>query len=70
MHSFNLFSAGKAILGNFKDLLQKVDSLPVRPEYQVRIYKNCVLSMIRFHLTVYSIGPSTITKWKVLQLNT
>jgi len=59
-------AAGKAIFEKFKDLLQKVDSLPVRPEYQVWIYRNYVLSIIRFHLTVDSVGPSTITKMENL----
>jgi len=59
-------ASGKAIFDKFSDLLQKVDKLPVRPEYQVWIYRNYVLSIIRFHLTVDSIGPSALTKMENL----
>ena len=59
-------ASGKAMFDKFSDLIQKVDSLPIRPEYQVWIYRNYVLSIIRFHLTVDGVGPSTITKMENL----
>ncbi|XP_065907873.1 uncharacterized protein [Dysidea avara] len=59
-------ASGKAMFARFSDLIQKVDSLPLRPEYQVWIYRNYVLSIIRFHLTVDSVGPSTINKMENL----
>ena len=33
------------------------------------IYRNYFSSIIHFHFTVDSVGPSTITKWNILQLN-
>ena len=33
-------AASNAIFGKCMDLLQKVNSFPVRPEYQVWIYRN------------------------------
>ena len=38
----------------------------LRPEYKVWIYRNYILSIIRFHLTIDCIGPSTITKMENL----
>ena len=59
-------AAGKAIFAKFTNLLQKVDNLPnIKCEFI-----GIMFSIIHFHLTVDSVGPSTVTKWKTSQLNT
>jgi len=63
-------ASGKAMFDKFSDLLQKVDSLPIRPEYQVWIYRNYVLSNIRFHVSVDSMELPLSLKWKIWLPNT
>ena len=65
VHSTKI-AAGKSIIDRFTALLSKVDQMSLQPEYKVWIYRNYILSIIRFHLTVDCVGPSTITRMENL----
>ena len=48
---------GKSMIDRFTTLLNKVDEMCFRPECKVWIYRNYVLTIIHFHLTVDCVGP-------------
>ena len=54
------------MIDRFTTLLSKVDQMCLRPEYKVWIYRNYIISIIRFHLAVDCVGPSAITKMENL----
>ena len=43
-------------------LLSATDLLPIRGEYKLWLYRNYVVSLLRFHLSVDAITKSAITK--------
>ena len=62
VHSTKI-AAGKSMIDRFTTLLSKMS---LWPEYKVWIYRNYILSIIYFHLTLDCVGPSTITKMENL----
>ena len=52
--------ANKKMTSLLTDLLTATDSLPIRGEYKLWIYRNYILSLLRFHLCVDAITNHTI----------
>ena len=44
------------------DLLSATDTLHIRGEYKLWIYRNYILSLLRFHLSVDAVTPTAISK--------
>ena len=55
-------AAGKRMISHLTDLLSASDSLPIRGEYKLWIYRNYILSLTRFHLCVDAVSRGTISK--------
>jgi len=55
-------AAKKKMSDKLSYLLSTVDSLPIRGEYKLWLYRNYVISLLRFHLSVDAITKGTITK--------
>ena len=55
-------TASKRMLCRLSDLLTATDSLPIRGEYKLWIYRNYIISLLRFHLYVDAVSSWSISK--------
>ena len=55
-------AANKRMVDRLKELISVTDSLNIRGEYKLWIYRNYVLSLLRFHLAVDAVTPTAISK--------
>ena len=55
-------AAARSMIRLFTDLLTASDSLPIRGEYKLWIYRNYILSLIRFYLCVDAVSKGAISK--------
>ena len=55
-------SANKRMVGRITELLSATDTLRIRGEYRLWIYRNYILSLLRFHLSVDAVTPTAISK--------
>ena len=55
-------AASKNMVHRLTDLLNATDSLQIRGEYKLWIYRNFIISLLRFHLCVDAISSSSIAK--------
>jgi len=55
-------AAKKKMTDNLSYLLSTVDNLPIHGEYKLWLYRNYVISLLRFHLSVDAISKGAITK--------
>ena len=55
-------AANKRMISRLSQLLLAADSLSIRGEYKLWIYRNYILSLLRFHLCVDAVSPSAISK--------
>ena len=55
-------AAAKHMISLSTDLLTATDSLPIRGEYKLWIYRNYILSLIRFYLCVDAVSSGIIYK--------
>ena len=53
--------ANKTMTSPLTGLLTATDSLPIRGEYTLWIYRNYILSLLRFHIRSYIICVDAIT---------
>jgi len=54
------------MISHLTTLLVATDGLSVWVEYKLWIYRNCILSLLRFHLSVDAVTPSAISKMEAL----
>ena len=59
-------AANKQMMTRLTDLLTATDTLSVCGEYKLWIYRNYILSLLRFHLSVDAVTKSTILKMESL----
>jgi len=55
-------AAKKKITDKLSYLLSTVNTLPIRGEYKLWLYRNYIVSLLRFHLSVDAISKGAITK--------
>ena len=55
-------AANKKMTDTLSRLLSAVDMLPIRGEYKLWFYRNYIVSLLRFHLSVDAITKPAITK--------
>ena len=55
-------AANKRMISRLSQLLTAADSLSIRGEYKLWIYRNYILSLLRFNLCVDAVSPSAISK--------
>ena len=55
-------SANKRMVDRLTDLLSATDTLHIRGEYKLWIYRNYILSLLRFSLSVDAVTPTAISK--------
>ena len=55
-------TASKRMLCHLTDLLTATDQLPIRGEYKMWIYRNYIISLLRFHLCVDAVSSCSISK--------
>ena len=55
-------TANKKMIDLLSQLLSATDLLPIRGEYKLWLYRNYVVSLLRFYLSVDAITKSAITK--------
>ena len=55
-------AANKRMITRLTELLTATDVLSVRGEYKLWIYRNYILSLLRFHLSVDAVTQSAISK--------
>ena len=54
-------AANKRIVTRLTELLTATDALSIRGEYKLWIYRNYILSLLRFHLSIDAVTQSTIS---------
>ena len=59
-------TAEKKMTNKLSDLLSSVDTLPIRGEYKLWLYRNYIVSLIRFCLSVDAITNDAIRKLETL----
>ena len=55
-------AAGKQMITRLTTLLNATDSLCIRGEYKLCIYRNYIISLLRFHLCVDTVSNGTISQ--------
>jgi len=50
------------MIAHLTHLLTCTDTLPIRGEYKLWIYRNYIISLLRFHLCVDAVSSGTISK--------
>ena len=55
-------AAGKRMINRLTDLLTETDLLPIRGEYKLWIYRNYIISLLRFHLRVDAVSSWIISR--------
>ena len=55
-------AASKKMCDVLSRLLSTTDLLPIRGEYKLWLYRNYIVSLLRFHLSVDSVTTGAITK--------
>ena len=55
-------AADKKMIGSLSQLLSATDLLSIRGEYKLWLYRNYIVSLLRFHLSVDAITKSAIGK--------
>jgi len=54
--------AKKKITDKLSHLLSTIDTLPISGEYKLQLYRNYIISLLRFHLSVDAISKYAISK--------
>ena len=54
--------ANKKVCNLLSNLLSTIDVLPIRGEYKLWLYRNYVISLLRFHLSVDAVTKGAVTK--------
>ena len=55
-------AASKRLINRLTDLLTATNSLPIRGEYKLWIYRKYIISLLRFHLCVDAVSNGSISK--------